>query len=139
MQHDAREKKRVRKKGDNGVVRHGKFTEDREDWNQELHRHREGVYTDPEETKKVQEGRLEHVKKKRDQRFTDEERKVEITINLVLQGRAKMSDNKVNGPEDAVVSEMIKQLAQEKIYIITKRFQERFMGQMEAPSSWKIV
>ena len=50
-----------------------------------------------------------------------------------------MSENKVNGPEDAVVREMIKQLPQEKIYIITKCFQERVMGQMEAPSSCKIV
>ena len=31
-------------------------------------------------------------------------------LDLVLQARAKMSENKVNGPEDAVVSEMIKQL-----------------------------
>ena len=43
-----------------------------------------------------------------------------------------MSENEVNGPEDAVVSEMIKQLLQEKIYIITKCFQEQFMDQMEA-------
>ena len=50
-----------------------------------------------------------------------------------------MSENKGNGPEDAVVSEMIKQLPLEKIYTVTKCFQERFMGQMEAPSSWKIV
>ena len=57
----------------------------------------------------------------------------------MLQARAKMSQNKVNGPEDAVVSEMIKQLPQEKVYIMLKCFQERFMGQMEAPSSWKIV
>ena len=47
--------------------------------------------------------------------------------------------HKVNGPEDAVVSEMIKPLPQEKIHIITKYFQERFMGQVEAPSSWMIV
>ena len=50
-----------------------------------------------------------------------------------------MSQNKVNGPADAVVSEMIKQLLQEKIYTLTRCFQERFMGQMEAPGSWKIV
>ena len=60
-------------------------------------------------------------------------------VDLVLQSRAKMSDNKVNGPEDAVVSEMIKQVPLEKILIITRCFQERFKGQMEAPSSWKTV
>ena len=46
-------------------------------------------------------------------------RDAEITVDLVLQARAKMSDNKVNGPDDAVVSEMIKQLSSEKIFIIT--------------------
>ena len=57
----------------------------------------------------------------------------EITIDLVLQARAKMSENKVNGPEDTVASEMIKQLPQEKIYIITKCFQERPVGQTHVP------
>ena len=44
-----------------------------------------------------------------------------------------MSDNKVNGPADAIVSEMIKQLPLEKIFTIARCFQERFMGQMEFP------
>ena len=71
--------------------------------------------------------------------FTDEGKRTEITIDLVLQTRTMMSENKVNGFADVVVSEMIKQLLQEKIYVITKCFQERFMCRMEAPSSWKIV
>ena len=58
---------------------------------------------------------------------------------MVPQARSKMSEHKVNGPEDDVESEMIKQLKLEKICIITRCFQERFMVQMEAPSSWKIV
>ena len=51
------------------------------------------------------------------QKETAEEdgRRAEITVDVVLQARAKMSENKVNGPEDAVVSEMIKQLPWEKI------------------------
>ena len=60
-------------------------------------------------------------------------------MDLVLQARAKLSDNKVNGPEDAIVSEMIKRLPMEKIYTLTKCFQGRFLGQMESPSSWKVV
>ena len=63
----------------------------------------------------------------------------ESQLTLVLQARAKMCDNKVDGPEDAVESEMIKQLSLEMIFIFTKCFQERFMGHMEAPSLWKIV
>ena len=96
-------------------------------------------FSDPEERKEVEEGRIEYLKRKGDQHFTKDGRGAEMTIDLVLQARAKVSENRVNGPEDAAVSEMIKQLPQEKIYIITKFFQERFMGQTEAPSSWKIV
>ena len=33
-----------------------------------------------------------------------------------MQARAKLSENKVNGPEDAIVSEMIMRLPMEKIY-----------------------
>ena len=66
-------------------------------------------------------------------------RNAEITVDLVLHARAKMSDNRVNGPDDAVVSEMIKHLPVEKICIIARCFQERFLCQMDALSSWEIV
>ena len=117
----------------------GNFAEGMEEWQRELQRHCEEVYTNWEETREVQENKIEHFKKKSDQMFTMDGRRAEITVDLVLQAKAKMSDNKVNGPEDAATSEMIKQLLLEKIYAITKCFQERFMGQMEAPNSWKIV
>ena len=65
-------------------------------------------------------------KKTRDRQFADDGRGAEITVDLALQARAKMSENKVNGPEDAVVSEMNMLLT-------------FLVGQMEAPSSWKIV
>ena len=74
---------------DAGGCGHLSFTEDRKEWNQELHRHCEGVSTDPEETKKVQKGRIEYFKRKGDQHFTDDGRRAEITIDLVLQDRAK--------------------------------------------------
>ena len=113
----------------------GNFTEDKEEWQRELQRHCEEVYTDQEETREVQENRVEYFKKKGNQQFIVDGRKAEITVDFVLQARAKMSDNKVNGPEDTAVSEMIKQLPLERVYINKKCFQERFMGQMEAPSS----
>ena len=50
-----------------------------------------------------------------------------------------MSENQVHGLEDAFVSEMIKKLPLEKIYVTTRCFQERFMGQVDAPSSWILV
>ena len=49
--------------------------------------------------------------------FTVDGRNADITVDLVLQARAKMSDNRVNGPEDKVVSEMIRQLPSVKISI----------------------
>ena len=96
------------------------------------------MYIGQHETRE-REKSIAFFKKKGDWHFTDNGRGAEITVDLVLQARAKMSENKVNGPEDAVVNEMIKQLPMEKIYIIKRCFQERLMGQMEAPSSWKIV
>ena len=91
-----------------------------------------------EETKEEQENRIEYLwKKEGNQQFTEDGRNAEITVDLVLQARAKVSENKVNGPEDAIVSEMMKRLPMEKIYTITGCFQKRFMGMMEFPSSWK--
>ena len=77
--------------------------------------------------------------KKGNQQFTEDGRDAEITVDLVLQARAKLSENKVNGPEDAIVSEMIKRLPMEKICTITRCFQERFLGLVGSPSSWKVV
>ena len=96
------------------------------------------MYTD-QEPKDVQEDRIEHFKKIGDQQLTVDGRNAEITVDMVLQARNKMSDSEVNGPEDAVVSEMIEILLVKKILIITRCFQERFKSLMEAPSSWKIV
>ena len=93
-----------------------------------LQRHCGGVFFHPEETRGVQEKRIEDFEKEGDRHFTDDGRGAEITVVLVLQARAKMSENKVNGPEDAFVSDMIKQLPLEKIYTITRCFQELFMG-----------
>ena len=101
--------------------------------------HCEEVHTDQEETKEAQESRIEHFTKKGYQQFTEDGLNAEITIDLVLQAKAKLSDNKVNGPEDAIGSEMIKRLPMEKIYTIVQCFQERFLGLVEPPSSWKIV
>ena len=80
----------------------------------------EEVYTDMEETKEDKENRIEYFwKKEGNQQFTEDGRNAEITVDVVLQARAKVSENKVNGPEDAIVSEMIKRLPMEKIYTIT--------------------
>ena len=45
---------------------------------------------------------------------TDDGRGADTTVDLVLQATTKMFVNKVDGPEDAVVSEMIKRLPLER-------------------------
>ena len=52
--------------------------------------------------------------KKRDEHFSEEGSVAQISVDLVLQARAKMTDNEVNGPEDSVASEMIQQFPPEK-------------------------
>ena len=89
--------------------------------------------------KKNRKTEIEFFRKKGNQQFTEEGRNAEITVDLVLQARVSLSENKVNRPEDAIVSEMIKKLPMEKIYTFMRWFQERFMGMMESPSSWKVV
>ena len=57
------------------------------------------MYTDWEETKEVQVSRIEYFKKKGHHQFSEDGRNAEITADLVLQAKAKLSDNKVNGPD----------------------------------------
>ena len=82
---------------------------------------------DPQETIEEQERRILRDKEEGDRHFTEAGMVAENTIDLVRQARAKMAENKVDGTEDSCVSEMIKQLSQEKIYEITRCFQKRFM------------
>ena len=76
-------KKKAKRKPLTQLQVKGHFTEDREEWEKELQRHYEEVYTDQEETKEAQESRIEYFKKGNHQ-FTEEERNAEITIDLVL-------------------------------------------------------
>ena len=57
-------KKKVRRKPLTELYVKGSFTEDREEWQNELQRHCEEVHTDQEETREVQEHRIESFKKK---------------------------------------------------------------------------
>ena len=64
---------------------------------------------------------------------------MEIYVDLVLHARARLCDSKVDGPKDKIVCEMLKRLPLPKVYEVAKLFQERFMGKMQAPDSWKLV
>ena len=55
---------------------------------------------------------------KETKQFTVDVRNAEITVELVLQARANISDNKVNGPDDDIVSEMIKNLSSKKSHYL---------------------
>ena len=61
----------------------GHFTQNREEWQKELQRHCEGVYTDQEEMREVQEESIEYFKKKGNSQFSEEGRNEEITVDLV--------------------------------------------------------
>ena len=56
----------------------GHLTEEREEWQKELQRHCEEECTDQEETKEVQEQRIEYFLRERDQQFTLDGRNAEI-------------------------------------------------------------
>ena len=62
-----------------------------------------------EETMKEQQQRIARYMKKGDQQFTVQGRTAEILVELVLQARAKIQENKASGPENDMVSEIIKQ------------------------------
>ena len=109
------------------------FTEDGEEWQKK-------VYTDQEETKEVQENRIEYFKKKGDQQFTEEGRTAEITVDLMLYARAKISNNKVKWAgrrhrerDDEAFCPW------RRSALLRSVFRERFLGQMESPSSWNIM
>ena len=106
----------------------GSSIEDGGAWETESQRHCAVVHVDPEETTDEQKKWIMKYKE-----FTEQGRVAEITVDLVLQARAKMSENEVDGPEDAVVGEMIKQLTQEK-HAITTCFSRTGCGD-DAPSS----
>ena len=104
MQSDAK-KEKVKRKTSELYVDGKNSTEDREELQKELQRHCEVVFADPNETREVKERRIEFFKKKGDRHFTNDGRGADISVDLVLEASAKMSENKVNGPEDAVVSD----------------------------------
>ena len=55
----------VRRKPLSELKVNGNFTEDREEWQTELQRHCEEVSTDQEETREVQDNKIDYIKKKR--------------------------------------------------------------------------
>ena len=60
----------------------GDLTEDREEWQQQLRRHCEEVFSDPDETREVQEKRIEYCKKRREiciSRTTEELQRLQLT------------------------------------------------------------
>ena len=86
----------------------GHFTEDRAEWQKKKLKGIAKRCTPICKKQKKSKKKELNIFSKRDQQFTEDGCNAEITVDLVLQARTKLSDNKVNGPEDAIVSEMIK-------------------------------
>ena len=60
-----------------------------EEWQRSIQRHCEEVYTDQEETREVQEKRIEYFEKKCDRHSTEDGRGAEITVNPGIAGQGK--------------------------------------------------
>ena len=88
----------------------GGFSENREDWRKELQRPWREVHVDRRRRSRSR-GRGSHgTPKKGSNSLPKQGRVAEISVDLELQAKALLSDNEVSGPEDSVVSELIKQL-----------------------------
>ena len=84
------------------------------------------MYTDQEETNRST-GKAElNISKRKENNNLQKMGAVQITIDLVLQARAKLSDNKVNGPEDPIVSEMIKGCLWKRTVLLRDVFRSDF-------------
>ena len=62
-----------------------------------------------------------------------------MSVDLVLQARGKMAEERVYGPEDVIGTEMKKQLPQEQFCEVTRCIQDHFICLEKASISWKIV
>ena len=82
-------KKKTKRKPLTELYVKGYFTEDRKEWQQELRRHCDEVYTDQEETNEIHQDRIDYFKKRGDRHFTVEGIFAEVTHDLVVQARAK--------------------------------------------------
>ena len=77
--------------------------------------------------------------RKGDLQFTVERRTAEITVDLVLQARAKMSDNKGQRTWRCDCKRDDQAVAFGENLHLYEVFSRTLLGKVESPSSWKIV
>ena len=121
-------KKRMKRKPSTELYVNGNFTEDREEWKQELQRHCEEVFMDPKKQKEVQEegSRKPRREETSNSRRMGEELRSQSTGSCRPVPRCRVTASM--DQKAAVVSERIKQLPQEKFYIITRCFPGTYHG-----------
>ena len=93
---------------------------------------------DPEETEEQQRERIQRCVKLGNEQLL-EERIAEISVDSVLQTRSRLCDGKVDGPDDRLVSEMLKRLPFVKNLRSGKCLTGALHGKEQASDSWKIV
>ena len=76
----------------------GEVSEDRVEW-KELQKHCETFHVDPEETDEQQQERIHKYETLGNVQLS-EGRMLEVSVDLVLQARARLCEGKVNGPRD---------------------------------------
>ena len=117
---------------------HGVFTEDRARC--EAKGHRAKIYDDPEDDNGTQGRRTgrrtRKLKKERDRLKEEEGREEKIMVDLALRGRGDVRPDEANDSVD-IVTEMLKELSMETIFVFTKWFQRRFRGECGSVASWR--
>ena len=116
----------------------GNFSEKGQDCKEELQRHCMDVYVDLDETNEKQKERIQRCEHLGNEHFS-RGRIAEISVDVVLQARARLCDNIVGGLKDKIVSEIVKRLPLTIVFKVANFFEEGFMGRAEVPNSRKIV
>ena len=90
--------------------------------------HRESKFTDPAETLEVQLKRIEELRDQQHECEADGLPPPALSVDIVMSARAKLTVGKAHGPQDEIVSEMLKLLPITCVYIALHLFSERYLG-----------
>ena len=103
-----------------------------DDWTEEVRAHCERCYDDKAETPEVLAGKIQPQRIFFDRQEALQVHRVTMTVDRVLWARGKMLRNKVNGPDDCLVTEMLQCLPTAIVYEVAHWFDKRFKGECHA-------
>ena len=103
----------------------GRASEDRDEWTVEVRAHCEKCYDGKTETSEVQDERIRQQSSRGDSLVVLQGRQMQIAVDRVLRARGKIMKNKVNGPADCLVTEMLQCVPTETVYEVAHWFDKR--------------